>query len=81
MNRFFRIILVAGSCLVLQQSTFAQAAQYTLEDVLTMAKAQSPFSKQAETRKENRFWQYRFYKSNYNPQLRLSGNLPDYNQD
>lgn len=67
--------------MVLQQSTFAQAAQYTLEDVLTMAKAQSPFSKQAETRKENRFWQYRFYKSNYNPQLRLSGNLPDYNQD
>lgn len=52
-----------------------------MEDVLRMAKEQSPFAKQAETRKENRYWQYRFYKSNYNPQLRLTGGLPDYNQD
>jgi outer membrane protein TolC len=81
MNRFFRMIGIAGLWLVLHQPTFAQPAEYTLEDVLDMAKLQSPFSKQAETRKENRFWQYRFYKSNYNPQLRLSGNLPDYNQD
>jgi outer membrane protein TolC len=43
-----------------------------------MVKSQSPFSKQAETRKENRYWQYRFYKSNYSPQLRLSGVLPTY---
>lgn len=43
-----------------------------------MAKSQSPFSKQAETRKENRYWQYRFYKSNFNPQLRLGGVLPGY---
>lgn len=75
------MILVAGLWIVLQQATFGQTARYTLEDVLTMAKSQSPFSKQAETRKENRFWQYRFYKSNYNPQLRLSGNIPAYNQD
>jgi len=75
------MIGVAGLWLFLHQPTFSQNAQYTLEDVLNMAKSQSPFSKQAETRKENRFWQYRFYKSNYNPQLRLSGNLPDYNQD
>jgi hypothetical protein len=81
MNRIFRKTLVAGLLLLLQQAAFGQGTQYTLEDVLTMAKSQSPFSKQAETRKENRFWQYRFYKSNYNPQLRLSGNIPAYNQD
>lgn len=52
-----------------------------MDDVLQMAKAQSPFAKQAETRKENKYWQYKFYKSNYNPQLRLNGSLPDYNQD
>jgi outer membrane protein TolC len=61
-------------------NSYAQT-KYTMEDVLQMAKSQSPFSKQAETRKENRYWQYRFYKSDYNPQLRLSGNLPNYNQD
>lgn len=54
---------------------------YSLEDVIQMAKNQSPFAKQAETRKENRYWSFRYYKSNYNPQLRLNGNLPGYNQD
>lgn len=67
-------MLIAGCGLQAQQA-------YSLEDVIQMAKNQSPFSKQAETRKENRYWQYRYYKSNYNPQLRLSGNLPGYNQD
>ena len=75
------MILVAGLWLLLQQATFAQRALYSLDDVLAMAKSQSPFSKQAETRKENRYWQYRLHKSNYNPQLQLSGNIPGYNQD
>jgi outer membrane protein TolC len=61
-------------------ASYAQT-KYTMNDVLEMAKSQSPFSKQAETRKENRYWQYKFYRSNYNPQLRLSGNFPNYNQD
>jgi outer membrane protein TolC len=49
---------------------------YTLEDIISRAKAESPLAKQADTRKENRYWQYKFYKSNYNPQLRLSGTAP-----
>jgi hypothetical protein len=36
---------------------------------------------QAETRKENRYWQYRLYRSNYRLQLWLNGDLPDYNRD
>lgn len=52
-----------------------------LEDIIERARSQSPAAKQAETRKENRFWQYRYYKSNYNPQLRLNGNIPGYNRD
>lgn len=50
----------------------------TLEDIIARAKSQSPASKQAETRKENRFWFYRNFRTNYNPQLRLEGNLPVY---
>lgn len=53
----------------------------TLEDVIERAKAISPRAKQAETRKENRYWQYRLFKSDYNPQLVLSGNLPGINRD
>ncbi len=54
---------------------------YSLNDIIERAKQQSPAAKQAETRKENRYWQYRSYRSNYNPQLRLSGNTPGYNRD
>lgn len=62
-------------------SSFAQGHRLRLDDIVEMAKAQSPRSKQAETRKENLYWTYRYYKSNYNPQLRLSGNFPNYSQD
>jgi outer membrane protein TolC len=79
MNRLTKIVATVMLIMVVANS-YAQT-KYTMEDVLQMAKSQSPFSKQAETRKENRYWQYRFYKSDYNPQLRLSGNLPNYNQD
>ncbi|MEM6642077.1 MAG: TolC family protein [Bacteroidota bacterium] len=54
---------------------------YSLDQIIQLAKGQSPLAKQAETRKENRYWQYRFFKSNYNPQLALQGNLPGYNRD
>jgi outer membrane protein TolC len=79
MNRLNRIVTTVVVAMVVANS-HAQT-KYTMGDVLQMAKGQSPFSKQAETRKENRYWQYKFYRSNYNPQLRLSGTLPDYNQD
>lgn len=73
--------MATGICIASWQGTFAQTRKLTLEDIVRLAKAQSPRSKQAETRKENLYWQYRFYKSNYNPQLRLSGNFPNYSQD
>jgi len=59
----------------------AQNRYFTLEEIIQRAKGQSPAAKQAETRRENRYWQYRLYRSNYNPQLRLNGNAPDYNRD
>jgi outer membrane protein TolC len=70
--------MCAGLVIALCAQASAQQKVYSLEDVIEMAKGQSPFSKQAETRKENRYWQYRFYKSNFTPQLRLSGTLPAY---
>jgi outer membrane protein TolC len=53
----------------------------TLEEVIVLARNQSPSSKQAETRMKNEYWQYRLYRSNYNPQLELAGNVPGYNRD
>lgn len=76
MNKFLlTMALVFGFSMTQAQVT------YELADIIDVARRQSPLAKQLETQKENRFWQYRFYKSGYNPQLRISGNAPDYNRD
>lgn len=76
MNRKFSAVVVA-LVFAFPLVTFAQQV-LTLEDIILRAKTNSPASKQAETRKENSYWQYRFYKTEYNPQLRLTGNIPTY---
>ncbi len=47
---------------------------FSMTDVIERSQSQSPDFKIAETRLENRFWQYRLFKSNYNPQVRLISN-------
>ncbi len=49
-----------------------------MNEIIDRAKAQSIFSRQAETQRETSYWEYRSYLTNYNPQLRLNGNLPAY---
>ena len=74
-------ILIVGICLSTNYVAFSQQQlEYTLEEIVTRAKNQSPAALRAETQKENRFWQYSFFKSNYNPQLRLGGTIPSYSQ-
>lgn len=73
MNR--KIVSIVASLFLISFTSVAQT-QFSIEDIIARAKAQSPASKRAETRKENRYWQYRFYKSDFNPQLRLNGNIP-----
>ncbi len=76
-----RLTLTTILLFVFTMTVNAQELRLTLEDIIARAKAQSPSAKQAETRLENRYWQYRLYRSNYNPQLRLNGTAPDYNRD
>ena len=52
----------------------------SLGDVVSMAKERSIASKQAATVRETRYWQWRTYRSNYQPQLSLSGTLPGYSK-
>lgn len=73
MNKLF-----AGICLIGLSFIASGQQVYSLDNIIGLAQQQSPQAKQAETRKENRFWQYRLFRSNYNPQLALSGNLPAY---
>ncbi len=52
--------------------------KFTIEEVIARAKAQSPSSKQTETTRETRYWEYRTFRARYNPQLAISGNAPSY---
>lgn len=82
MNKKSKIVFLVICCMLMANFTVIgqQTLEYSLEDIVTRAKNQSPAALRAETRRENRFWQYRFFRSNYNPQLRLSGTLPSYSQ-
>ncbi len=65
--------------LILYCATLARAQNvFSIEDIILRAKNQSIFSKQAETQRETSYWQYRSFRTNYNPQLRLNGNIPTY---
>jgi len=50
----------------------------SLEDAVNLARAQSTSSVVAETRKENSYWRFRTFRSNYVPQLVLQGIAPDF---
>ena len=52
----------------------------SLQQVVAMAKSTSIASRQAATTKETKYWEYRTFKSNYQPQLSLEGTLPGYNK-
>lgn len=45
---------------------------FSLNDIIARAQSQSPAFKQTETRRENRYWQYQYYKTNYIPQIRAN---------
>ena len=75
MNRSWLLLLLAfissAPCVLAQRS--AAVDRLSLPEVIELAKAQSPASYRAQTRLENRYWQYNTYLSNYRPQLVLSG--------
>lgn len=64
--------LFAGLLFVIIQADAQNT--FTMEEVIQRAQSLSPSFKQVETRRETRYWQYRTYKTNYNPQVRLISN-------
>ncbi len=51
---------------------------YSLFEVVNIARSQSISSKQAATTRENRYWSYRQFKSQYFPELGFDGVLPNF---
>lgn len=58
----------------------ADTTVLTLTEVVSLAKAKSIDARQASTVKETRYWEWRTYRSNYQPQLSLEGVLPGYSK-
>src|ERR1700748_1399381 len=79
MRLLYIILFLLVSCKVFcadkQDSTIL-----TLKEVVELAKENSIASKQAVTTRETKYWQWRTFRSNYQPQLSLSGNLPGYSK-
>jgi len=79
MNRIALIIVLPA--LVAGHVLRAQTSEYKLFEIVQLARTQSPAWLRAETRKENEYWQYKTYLSDYSPQLALQGTMPDYRRD
>lgn len=59
-------------------SNLTEAQTYSLIEVLSYAQEYSPEAMKIKTSKENKYWEWRTYKSNYKPQLVLNSTLPSY---
>lgn len=51
---------------------------FTLQEMVSMALANSPYSKNVKNQRQNAYWRYRNFKTSFRPQLDLNGNIPDY---
>jgi outer membrane protein len=76
--RLIAFALFANQAAIAQQDS--TEIELSLPEIVALAKAKSIEAKQASTRKETKYWEWRVYRSNYQPQLLLSGVLPAYSK-
>jgi outer membrane protein TolC len=84
MNKLLLTILPLILLLLFSNTAKAQdlpnTRLFTYQAVIELAREQSPEFRYASVLFENRQWQYRTFRSNYLPQLNLSGVIPEYNK-
>jgi outer membrane protein len=84
----FNKIFIFVYLIISTSSAFAQYNDFNtkgeeklnLQQVIDMALDRSISALKASTVRENRYWQWKTYKSNYRPQLALEGVLPEFNR-
>ncbi len=67
-------------CCDVKAQTDTTELTLSLHDVVSLARERSIEARQASTMKETKYWEWRVYRSNYQPQLMLSGVLPAYSK-
>nr|WP_294877254.1 TolC family protein [uncultured Pedobacter sp.] len=78
----FKLILLAGILMpvLVKSQSGIDTVKLNLQDVIEIAKTHSTAAVQAVTIRENQYWQYKTFKSNYSPQLGLNGTLPQFSK-
>lgn len=61
-----------------QDSITVYRQVFGLKEIVRLARDRSIWALRADVTRENRYWQYRVFKSNYNPQLSFDGNFPSW---
>ena len=81
-EKLFLVLISLASINLYSQDrqTTVGANTLSLEDVIRIAQTRSLDWLYAQNFKENTYWAWRTYRSNYLPQLSLSGSLPDFNR-
>ncbi len=75
--KYLLIVFISIQSILLVGQT--EVNRLTLDDVLYIAKQQSPDALIAKHRFRRSYWQYRSYKASYLPSVSLSGTLPNIN--
>jgi outer membrane protein len=78
--KYLYIIILTFIAAKASAGTGGDTVRLSLQQVVEMAKANSIAAKQATTVRETNYWKWRTFKSNYQPQLSLSGILPGYSK-
>ncbi len=76
--KYFLIVFISLQSLILVGQT--EVNRLTLDDVIYIAKQQSPDALIAKHRFRRSYWQYRSYKASYLPAVSLRGTLPSINK-
>lgn len=78
----FKLTLIAGLLMpvIVKSQSRSDTVKLNLQDVIETAKTHSTAAVQAATIRENQYWQYKTFKSNYSPQLSLDGTLPRFSK-
>jgi outer membrane protein len=78
--KMFLLYLMIGTSAADTVRPTADTLRLSLQQVVALSKERSIDSRQAATVKETKYWVWRTYRSNYQPQLSLNGTFPGYSK-
>ncbi|MFK8162350.1 MAG: TolC family protein [Lewinella sp.] len=78
---WYSLLLLTLLCTCGPAQTYAQKVyELTLNEVVDIARSESPDMKLAETRLNNTLWRYRSFQADFKPQIQLNATLPGLNR-